>query len=894
MNRLRSALILKQIQEWIERMPTRHKSLLDAETTLCHRKHVELGLKEQASYQHDSGKLLQDLVVSSSNKKIGAQDGQSFISTVSHPLMSLLLDERQQIISWLSPVDSSEDLLQLLRKKTPDTGRWILDHPIFLSWLGLASRAIRKPLLWICGAPGSGKTMLSASIADWLGSRGFDHEKDCVCYFHCDYRDTRKTSLLAIVRSLITQMMAHLDQIPQELRQAHENAVNFGRNSLSTSDRPLELMKIIGRLAGTYLIIDGLDECEDPPEVANTFKVLAQSTTNVRIMCVSRELPSIRKAFQDCDSLKLIPKFMTSDIDKFLRAEIKDLSHHENSTQDELFATLSARADGMFLWARLMVDNITSATSSSELSRTLEELPLGLNEAYQQAFERLDRASPRLRTFAITILSWTCCSARPMTAPELQDALSWDDELGTFSEAKKPYKEAIVGACSPLVEHIEASGTLRLVHLSVQDFLCNRVQDLGSSSMADTPLVSVEQAHCNAAKVCIEYLCLSGVAGVLDIDPDRFPFADYATLYWCQHLVQSPSNHDLYSGVMQLMSVSHKRRTWIRRYMRLKRLAFPLQELVRLHKTVTDWMHSVGDEEYTVDDIADFQHFLFDFECAADDRATDFSTTSFERVLFIRDLAREYTRRGRLDQGIDWLTQCLAAVEHAHGPDSTHSTWLLNSLGILYDQQDNTELAIEVQLRALRTQEAIFPHDHLDISLTVNELGRVYRHVGRYKEAEEMHLRALSILRTTLSDDDLQIIWTQNTLARSYLKQNRIQESITLHEQALAGQQRILGKEHPHALWTLTDIARCYCGRDDFTAALAVQREVVEVRVKVLGTHHADTLWSMNSAGLLLEKMGRVDEARWWHARAREGQMVHLGAEHKHTVWSSEALERLA
>ena len=831
---------------------TRHKSLLDAETTLCHRKHVELGLKE-------------------------------------------LLDERQQIISWLSPVDSSEDLLQLLRKKTPDTGKWILDHPIFLSWLGLASRAIRKPLLWICGAPGSGKTMLSASIADWLGSRGFDHEKDCVCYFHCDCMDTRKTSLLAIVRSLITQMMAHLDQFPKELRQAHENAVKFGRNSLSTSDRPLELMKIIGgRLAETYLIIDGLDECEDPSEVANAFKVLAQSTINIRIMCVSRELPSIKKAFQDCDSLKLIPKFMTSDIDKFLRAEIENLSHHENSTQEELFATLSARADGMFLWARLMVDNITSATSTSELSRTLEELPLGLNEFFQQAFERLDRASPRLRTFAITILSWTCCSARPMTAPELQDALSWDDELRTFSEAKKPYKKAIVGACSPLVEHIEASGTLRLVHLSVQDFLCTRVQDLGSSSMADTPLVSVEQAHCNAAKVCIEYLCLPGVAGELDIDPDRFPFANYATLYWCQHLVQSPSNHDLYSGVMQLMSVSHKRRTWIRRYIRLKRLAFPLQELVRLHKTVTDWMHSVGDEEYTVDDIADFQHFLFDFECAADDRVTDFGTTSFERVLFIRDLAREYTRRGRLDQGIDWLTQCLAAVEHAHGPDSTHSTWLLNSLGILYDQQDNTELAIEVQLRALRTQEAILPHDHLDISLTFNELGRMYRHVGRYKEAEEMHLRALSTLRTTLPDDDLQIIWTKNTLARSYLKQNRIQESITLHEQALAGQQRILGKEHPHALWTLTDIARCHCGRDDYTAALAVQREVVEARVKVLGAHHADTLWSMNSAGLLLEKMGRVDEARWWHARARKGQMVHLGVEHKHTVWSSEALERLA
>lgn len=205
---------------------------------------------------------------------------------------------------------------------------------------------------------------------------------------------------------------------------------------------------------------------------------------------------------------------------------------------------------------------------------------------------------------------------------------------------------------------------------------------------------------------------------------------------------------------------------------------------------------------------------------------------------------------------------------------------------------------MEVQKKALRIQEELLPHNHSDITLTVNELGRVYRHIGEYKKSEEMHLRALAILRATLSDDDLQIIRTQNTLARNYLKQDRIPESLKLHKQALAGQQRILGKtnpwQHPHALWTLTDLARCFCGRGDFTAALTVQREVIDARVKVPGIHHADTLWSMNSSGLVLEKLGRLDEAGYWHTRVLDGQMVHLGSNHKHTVWSLEALERLA
>ena len=874
---------------------SRHKLLLEAETTLCHRKHVELHIRQQASYRKESGNDLQKLVVWSSNKEHYDQDGQRFISIISLSPISLFTGERQHIVRWLAPVESSEDLLRLLRKRTPNTGEWVLDHPIFSSWLGVSSHASETPLLWIYGAPGSGKSMLSASIVDWLGSCDIEHEKKCVCYFHCDYRDIRKTSLLAIIRSFITQMIAHLDQLPYELRKTHQNAVKFGRNSLSTSDRPFELMSTIGKSIGNaYLVIDGLDECEEPSEVANSFKALACSANDIRIICVSRESTILRTAFRGCASLKLTTEVMSSDIDKYLQTNIRELSHLENSTKDELFTTLSERAKGMFLWARLMIDNINSATSTSELRRTLNELPLGLNQAYQQALERLDWGNPRLRTFATTLLSWTCCSARPMTVPELQDALSWDDEFGKFSEVKKPFREAVVGVCSPLVEHLEVDDTLRLVHLSVRDFLCDNGQDLGLSSKADASLVRVEEAHGKVAKICIEYLCSPDIASVLTVDKNRFPLADYATLHWCQHLVQSQRDPSLCRIVIQLMSENRTRRTWTRRYMQLKRSTFPLQELVRLQKTVTDWMHAVGDEEYAVDDIADLQHFLFDFESTPDDHAEDFGATNFERVLTIRDLAREYTRRGRLDHGIDWLARCLKAVEHVHGPFTVHSTWLLNSLGILYDQQNKTELAIEVQKKALSIQVAILPSDHLDITLTVNELGRVYRHIGRYKESEEMHLRALAILRGTLSDDDFQIIWTQNTLARNYLKQGRIPESIRLHERALASQRRIFGQEHPHALWTLTDLARCYCGRGDVTAALAVQCQVVNAREKVLGSHHADTLWSMNSVGLLLEKLGRWDEARSWHARALEGQMVHLGAEHKHTVWSSDALERLA
>lgn len=107
-----------------------------------------------------------------------------------------------------------------------------------------------------------------------------------------------------------------------------------------------------------------------------------------------------------------------------------------------------------------------------------------------------------------------------MSVLELQDALSWDDRSENFSEAKKPFRGAVVGLCSPLVEHLEVNDTLRLVHLSVRDFLCGNCQD----SRYDKTLIRLEEAHCKVVEVCIEYLCQPDVASVLDVNKDQLSF----------------------------------------------------------------------------------------------------------------------------------------------------------------------------------------------------------------------------------------------------------------------------------------------------------------------------------------------------------------------------------
>jgi hypothetical protein len=50
-------------------------------------------------------------------------------------------------------------------QRTPGTCEWIQQHTTYLDWLKPGSS-----LLWICGGPGRGKTMLSVYLTETLGS----------------------------------------------------------------------------------------------------------------------------------------------------------------------------------------------------------------------------------------------------------------------------------------------------------------------------------------------------------------------------------------------------------------------------------------------------------------------------------------------------------------------------------------------------------------------------------------------------------------------------------------------------------------------------------------------------------------------------------------------------
>ncbi|KAM0184844.1 hypothetical protein ACHAPC_005560 [Botrytis cinerea] len=817
---------------------------------------------------------------------------------------------KDAILKWLTQVDPSEDYYRALKRRSPGTGVWLQDDPRFRSWRHCTNPSTDRSILWVHGRPGSGKTVLSTTAIEHLQLKLdenleiLENKMASVAYFYCDSGDIRKRSTLEILGSILAQLIVPLHDFPNEVNEAYHRARKYGRQHLSTADDIVSVIKHVVKDSPTcYIIIDGIDECSDPADVTKTFADIATGYHNLRLALFSRNLPTIAFGLDKVSHamIELEPSLVQPDIDSFLTKSLNDLPGRGTGAQDQAFSKLSNASGGMFLYAALGVQSLAEAIDSQSVVDAIESMPEGLNGFYGQILERLGSQSIRRRYLARRILLWVCCTTRPLSWKELQCALTWDETKEVFMEDQRPFKDAVLDLCAPLIEYRPEKDTFHAVHTSVREFLWKSHGFDSMSAKATQFLMTESHAHQTIAEAVLASLSLPDVIYNTTVDDFRYPLARYSTENWCHHLSSASFEENLCHKYDKFVDSSLARSTWIIRFILSNKQSFPLQRIAKYQKQVNDWKYrkESSTTTFAAEDLADIQRALIELDQL--DLGQVESISNFERDLIIRDLARAFTMAGKVDQAIDMFERALSqGLQGDPSPESVRTTWLLNSLGIMYDQKNLTDLALQTQLKALSIQKRFLPPDHLDLALTLNELGRETRHLERYSESEQYHLRALNILRQSLPETDLQIIWTLNTLARCYRFQGRYPEALTLHELALSGQIKLMGEDHPHPIRTLSDIAKVLKAQGKFTEALEIMGDMYERRVRVLGKDNPDTLWTMNDIGMVWEEIGMQSgdvecrrKAIEWHEKAWEVQVRVLGEEHKHTVWSRGVLERL-
>ena len=150
---------------------------------------------------------------------------------------------------------------------------------------------------------------------------------------------------------------------------------------------------------------------------------------------------------------------------------------------------------------------------------------LGMGGAYGATMDRIQGQDGDRGKFGMEVLMWVSRSGRPLGSEELCHALGIEEDSKEVDPENVPAIEKFLSCCLGLVTVDEKKSRVRLIHLTLHEYLGGR-PDLLSS------------AHTKMADICLTDLNLQSIKNLpptLQKPPETAPFLHYASCYWGVH-----------------------------------------------------------------------------------------------------------------------------------------------------------------------------------------------------------------------------------------------------------------------------------------------------------------------------------------------------------------------
>jgi hypothetical protein len=229
---------------------------------------------------------------------------------------------RRQLLSALSALDYAAQHRRLRHLRHTGTCNWLLKDTGFKAWL----HAQTSSCFSCYGIPGSGKTVLSASIAEELAPV-LSEPHFALCYYYCDYSDVNSLDASTVIGTLIRQLLEKTN-IPEDLEAHILSSYDDITTSLPLHDL-LDIFEKALKLFSTCLIVvDGIDELprESQFTIVGALKsIMSIDKTLIKTLVSSRsEENDIRRALRGPNfySIEISPANISNDIRLFINDEV--------------------------------------------------------------------------------------------------------------------------------------------------------------------------------------------------------------------------------------------------------------------------------------------------------------------------------------------------------------------------------------------------------------------------------------------------------------------------------------------------------------------------------------------------------------------------------------------
>jgi tetratricopeptide (TPR) repeat protein len=385
--------------------------------------------------------------------KVGVQnisDGFDHFTQTMETTMAEAETEKEQkrqekLLSILNPSVKAQDRFDQIDKHRVDgTGDWIRREQFFKSWIDKT-----KPLLWVSGNPGAGKSFVAANIISYLRAKYPQGVRNSmrvsVGYFFFKDTDLKTQSFHQALCD-----MAH---------QICQNDPVYAKHISTTCRSPSEIETVTSAWrklmvdffikdrsddSHVYIVLDGIDEATNAErdEFLMFLKDLQppseETQSRIHMVLVGRPhlLDQITEAL-DGDSVPTIHvsgEKTSPDIEQYINASIFKspiLRALKPDLKSQIVTRLSDGAQGMFIWVDFMLQELYKKKRAGAIVEALNKAPRGLQGMLRHVLESFS-SSPQDDDMddLNELLAWVTCAQRPLKLGELDMILKLKSPTG--------------------------------------------------------------------------------------------------------------------------------------------------------------------------------------------------------------------------------------------------------------------------------------------------------------------------------------------------------------------------------------------------------------------------------------------------------------------------------
>ena len=264
---------------------------------------------------------------------------------------------------------------------------------------------------WLNGKAGSGKSTLvrflvchdetTSNLRLWSSNKHLEIGH----FFAWNLGTNLQKARLGLLQSLIFQMLSKdqrlIHQVFTDLWRSFDSQQPRKLMPLSLTETKHAFMKMVDLCRSERyfcFFIDGIDEFdEDVNSVADLLLELRAS--NLKFVLSSRPIDECSERFGSCPQLRL-QDLTAGDIKTYIDGKLRsshimtDLFDEHPDEAQELINELENRADGVFLWVRLVVNSLLiglrKGDNIEDLKFRLRELPPDLGDLYAKMLSKMD------------------------------------------------------------------------------------------------------------------------------------------------------------------------------------------------------------------------------------------------------------------------------------------------------------------------------------------------------------------------------------------------------------------------------------------------------------------------------------------------------------------------